>query len=638
MRRDRILLAVVGAVLGFAVLGMPTAAAGAVLGFLSASTRRLAAVTAASLLVATALFTVAEQTLDLGSFGQFVDTRPTANVTARLVSVAWMIAVVVGWTGSRNAAPADDSDESSLVQTSTVSTRPSVEIVAIVGTVAAIGTLSLVGDRTWSWAAIPMLVGALLLLVAFHSPRLLQAELTTTIRAVTSRAPSAGKERDDEIVNGSLWMLGGTAVVSLGSFVFWIAAARVAPQESVGVAAALFSVVTFLNYATSLGLPIALSRFARDTTAGDTTARDTSWSSSVLFTYALVLTSLSSVIGVAIFALFAPGTITDALESTTGWAILALNVAGMSLSVLVDVRCMTLRLWRWFFWRTVAISVVRLPFLVLAPDKDPALFLFVVVAGAYGLTGLIWLGALLVGSKERIRVRPAPEQTPNIVRYAIVNYFGQLAMQGPFFVVPLIVLSTLSAEANASFYLAWGIMSVVVISVQMTGQVLLVEGGRGSGGVGQTAATLAVGLTVSVLSLVAVSVLGSVISGMYGAAYSDIPSLLMILIAGTVPYSVTVVGLSMARLASDQRATIVISFTFTALVLVPTLVFTNGHGAVGAAWGWLLGNLGAALVVIAMHHDKIVDSLQRFRLGSALREELPGAATTPGSDDLVVGQ
>lgn len=628
MRRDRLLLTIVGAALGIAVLGLATAAAGAALGFVSASSRRLAAVTAVSLLVATALFAVTEQTLDLGTFGQFVDTRPSANVTARLVSVAWMIAVVVGWTGTRTAAGDVDNDKSSLVQSSTPGTRASVGVAAIVGTVAAIGTLALVGDHTWSWASIPMLLGSIVLLVAFDSPRILHSELTTVIRTIPSRALSWGTERNDEIVKGSLWMLGGTAVVSLGSFVFWIAATRVAPQESVGVAAALFSVVTFLNYATSLGLPIALSRFARDTTL----------TSSVLFTWSLVLTLLSSVVGVAIFALFAPGTIVDAIGSLTGWAILALSVAGMSLSVLVDVRCMTLRIWPWFFWRTVAIFVVRIPFLVLVPETDPALFLFLVVAGAYGFTGLIWLGALLVRTKERIRVRPAPEQTPDIVRYAIVNYFGQLAMQGPFFVVPLIVLSSLSAEANASFYLAWGIMSVVVISVQMTGQVLLVEGSQGTNAAGQATATLVVGLAISVFSLVAVSVLGSVIHAIYGNAYSDVPSLLVILIAGTVPYTVTVVGLNMARLESNQRATIVIALTFTAFVLVPTLVFTDGHGAIGAAWGWLLGNCGAAVVVIAMYKIEIIESLQRLRLGRAVREDSPSTATPSGSDDPVPGQ
>lgn len=606
MRRVRLLFTVVGAALGFAVLGISTALVGAVLGFLSVSSRRLAAVTAVALLVATALFAVTEQTLDLGSFGEFVGTRPSANVTARLASIAWMIAVVVGWTGARTAPTEDGSDDSSLVRTTTVITRASVEVVAIVGTGAAIGTLLLVGNRTWSWAVPPILVGSLVLFVALHSTRIFHSELATSIRAVPGRVLSPGIERDDEIVNGSIWMLGGTAVVSLGSFIFWISAARLAPRESVGVAAALFSVVTFLNYATSLGLPITLSRFA------NATAR----SSSVLFTWALVLTSLSSIVGVAIFALFAPRTIANALGSMDSWAILTLSVTGMSLSVLVDIRCMTLRLWRWFFWRTVAISVVRLPFLLLLPDSDPALFLFVVVVGPYGLTGVFWLVALLVSAKERIRVRPAPEQTPAIVRYSILNYFGQLALQGPFFVVPLIALSMLSAEANASFYLAWGIMSVVVISVQMPGQVLLVEGGRGARSGGQAVATLVVGLAVSVLALIVVSVSGSLIRGLYGVEYSDVPSLLVVLIAGTVPYTITVVGLSMARLRSDQRATIVITFTFTALVLIPTLLFTNGHGAVGAAWGWLLGNLGAALVVIAMYRHEIVDSLQRVRLGA----------------------
>jgi O-antigen/teichoic acid export membrane protein len=329
---------------------------------------------------------------------------------------------------------------------------------------------------------------------------------------------------------------------------------------------------------------------------------------------------LSSLVGVAIFAAVAPGSITSAVGSSSGWMLLALNVAGMSLSVLIDVRCMTLRLWRWVFWRSFAISVIRLPVLLFLPDGDSTMFLFNLVAGAYSITGLVCLVWLILRSKEHLRFRPAPRDTRLISRFASVNYLGQLAIQGPFFAVPLIVLTTLSAAENASFYLAWGIMSVVVISVQIIGQVLLVEGDQGRDLVAQARVALGVSLGVSISSLAGVVVLGTLIQGIYGSGYEDVPELLVILVAGTVPYAVTVVGLSYARVKADNRATIIITFAFAALVLVPALLLTDGHGATGASWAWLVGNCAAAVVVGLSHPGHVAASLRMMSADRATSE------------------
>ncbi|MGK0274754.1 MAG: O-antigen/teichoic acid export membrane protein [Ilumatobacter sp.] len=621
MTGRRIVLAVAGAVFGYAVYGLVTAVIGAVLGFFTADQPHLASVTAASLVLAMGLFVITERTLDLASFGQFVTTRPWANWAGRLVAVAWVLAVLVGWADSR-APESDRNDRASIAPRAGRSTAGAAEVIAIVGGSAALLSLVLLGDRTWAWSAIPIVAGALVLLAARHLPKLLHTEFTAVMRFVPGRTAAPAADRPDEVMSGSVWMLGGTAVVSIGSFVFWIVAARTATQESVGAAAALFSVVTFLNYATSLGLPIALTRFARD----DGRA------SSVLFTWTLVLTSLSSFVGVAVFAAVAPGSVTSAVGSTFGWTLLALNVAGLSLSVLVDVRCMTLRLWRWVFWRSFAISVIRLPFLFMVPDDDATLFLFNVVAGAYSVTGLVCLVWMIVKSKERLALRPTPRDRSIVARFATVNYLGQLAIQGPFFAVPLIVLTTLSAKDNASFYLAWGIMSVVVISVQIIGQVLLVEGDRGRDLVGQARVALSVSLGVGVVSLAGVVILGSFIRGVYGTGYEDVPTLLVILVAGTVPYAVTVVGLSYARVKSDSRATIIITFAFAALVLVPALLLTDGHGAIGAAWAWLVGNCASALVVALSHPGHVAASLRLMGADrSSPPDDEPGQSSVDAS-------
>ena len=188
------------------------------------------------------------------------------------------------------------------------------------------------------------------------------------------------------------------------------------------------------------------------------------------------------------------------------------------------------------------------------------------------------------------------------MHFAGVNYLGQLAVQAPYFAVPFIVLVHVSAVENARFYLSWGVMSVVFISVQMIAQALLVEGGRGGADHRhQAAVSLAAGSAVTTAATVASLGLGPLLAGLYGPAYGPVATLLPLLIAGTIPFGVTMTLLTTARIREHSNATIAIAVGYAAAVLVPTLLLTPTDGALGAAWGWTIGNVVAAVVAFVVH-------------------------------------
>ena len=64
------------------------------------------------------------------------------------------------------------------------------------------------------------------------------------------------------------------------------------------------------------------------------------------------------------------------------WLVVFLLVAGLSISVLVDVRLMALRRWSLVFLRSFLIAVLRLPFLLWVPDTGAALYVYVVAWAA----------------------------------------------------------------------------------------------------------------------------------------------------------------------------------------------------------------------------------------------------------------
>jgi O-antigen/teichoic acid export membrane protein len=394
------------------------------------------------------------------------------------------------------------------------------------------------------------------------------------------------------MLSGSVWLLAATVVVSLGSIVFWLLVAQSAPSEEVGRGAALFSATLFVCYLTSLGLPIAVSRYATDN----------SQDSATVFAWALLLTIASALLGVAVFAAVAPESIREGLASWPpgpAWLLVFLLVAGCSISGLVDVRLMALRRWSLVFFRGLAIALIRVPFLFWIPESDAALYIYAVAAGGFAVTGVAFL--LPLARRGWLRLRPLPSRAKSAAHFSGVNYLGQFAVQAPFFVVPFIVLIHVDAVENARFYLAWGVMAIVYIGVQMINQALLVEGGRGGADHRrQAAVAMGMGLFVAGSATVVSLGLGPVLARLYGPDYGPVATLLPLLMAGTIPLAVTMTTLTTARITEHAYATIAVAVGFAVAVLLPTLFLVNSHGALGAAWGWTLGNtIAAGLALLA---------------------------------------
>jgi O-antigen/teichoic acid export membrane protein len=233
------------------------------------------------------------------------------------------------------------------------------------------------------------------------------------------------------------------------------------------------------------------------------------------------------------------------------------------------------------------------------PTSGAAFYVYVVALGGFALTGIAFLAPLV--RRGWLRLRPLPARARRAAQFAGVNYLGQLAVQAPFFAVPFVVLVQVSAVENARFYLSWGVMSVVYISVQMIGQALLVEGGRGGADHRrQAAVSLGAGLAVATTATVLSLALGPLLASLYGPAYGPVATLLPLLVGGTIPFAVTMTLLTMARIRERSNSTIAVAVAFAVAVLVPTVLLTASDGVLGAAWGWTIGNtIAAALAALA---------------------------------------
>jgi O-antigen/teichoic acid export membrane protein len=396
------------------------------------------------------------------------------------------------------------------------------------------------------------------------------------------------------VVRGSAWMAVSIGVGAVTGAAFWLVAARLYRADQVGNASAMFTSVMFVNYATSLGLPVAAAAFAADD----------SDRSSVLFTWALVLTTVTSLVGGTLYLELVDPAAAHVLRwwgDPIGTAIFGAVVAGTSLAILNDVRLVAARRWGWVLARYAAVGLLRFPLLWTPLGGSGALWVFLLGAGGPAASG--FLGCLVVNrlAPGRFALRPLPATTRRAARYAGVNFVSMLAAYAPTFVVPVLVLVSVPAAENARFFVAWSVAAVAAILPQTVGQVLLVEGGKATDGIAghvRTALRLTVGVMAAAFALTVV--LGGWAMGLYGAAYESAGGILVALMAAGLPWAVTSVLVNEARLRHDHARTVAITAVLAAAILVPAFLLVPRSGVDGAVTAWLGGHLVAAAFAVAV--------------------------------------
>lgn len=406
-----------------------------------------------------------------------------------------------------------------------------------------------------------------------------------------------GRARSSSLLQGSAWILVGLAVQSLLGFAFWFLGSTVATSAELGRASALFTAIQFVNYASGLGLTVALARHAVDT------GRE----SDALFGWSVVATVASSVVGGSIYLAAADSSAVRLVTgSVAGWAVFCAYTAGTSVSLLVDVRLMAARRWGWLVGRIALVGLLRLPLVPVDLGVAPDRWLYHLMLAPLAIVGAATV--LVLPRLEAGRLRLArPRTLTSFTRYAGVNWVATLASQAPQFVLPLVVAQSVAPSVNASFFLAWTVTGLVLLVPGAIAQVLLVEGAKDADdapGDARHRAREALGFS---LGLAAVAWLGSLVAGpaaaaVFGDDYDRLGRLLPSLMLAGIPWAITSVRLSEARLRRDQPATVAITATLGLGIVVPALLTVPDGGTPAAVRAWLLGNVAAAVVASATHH------------------------------------
>jgi O-antigen/teichoic acid export membrane protein len=402
------------------------------------------------------------------------------------------------------------------------------------------------------------------------------------------------------LLTGSTVLVLGAAVQGFGGLAFSIFVNKIDVKADFGDATALFTSILFVTYLAGLGLPVALARYAPDR----------STDSHVVFGWAMVATVPASIVASGLYLWLvnphAAQTVLWDWNPVLGFTVFAVVVVGSAFSLIVDVRFMTMRRWNLVLARICIVAVAKIALLPLFQSSDQrALMIFLDLAAPVAISG--FLGALLVpkvtGGRHRLRPKPATARAA--VRYSAINYVSTLAYQAPYFALPVIVLSNVDSATNGSFYVAWGIVAIAFYVPSAIGQALLAEGGKGGAHV-RTQMRLALALAMGLMALGTVATFlgkGLVIAA-FDESYREAAHILPAMMLAGIPWAITSLLLTEARVLHRNVATVIITITLTLSIIVPALILVPESGPKGgldgASAAWLIGNVFAALVAIVV--------------------------------------
>ncbi|OWY62302.1 hypothetical protein B7486_59170, partial [cyanobacterium TDX16] len=388
--------------------------------------------------------------------------------------------------------------------------------------------------------------------------------------------PPKRHRRHGALVGSSLWLSGGSAAISLTGFVAWALVSGRLPPSTVGAAAALFSLTLLLVYLTSAGLPMAVAHYSRTRTEAD----------GVTFTWACLLTTITSFVGAAALVAFDPDSIQPVVSSWSplGTVLLfALVVTGLSLSAALDLRLTAVRRRALGAGSWLLAGVARLPLLLLLPLSAGASAVWLVIAGSLSVRGPVVIVALR-RSVGPLRLRPVPERWKAMLEYTGVNAVSQLVEEAPFILLPVLVLANVSASTNAAFYVAWSFAMGIFILLRMISNSLLVEGAKeGDELHHQIRFALAVSVGAAALATV-LSVPGAaLLAWAFGPAYEQGAEVLPVLAGASLFGAVSATLLGEARVRHDRASVVLTPLVLGVVSLGLSAATIAAHGLHGVA-------------------------------------------------------
>lgn len=392
----------------------------------------------------------------------------------------------------------------------------------------------------------------------------------------------------------TFYLIGSALIAGVGGFGFWVLAARRTTLEAVGITTAIISSAGLLSAIADMGLIAAAIYFAaaqpQRATGFANTAVAAAWAA----------VGVAAALFVAGSPLWAPAL--DLLRQD-GWLLLLfMGFTLLNHQLMVqDSLILARQRAEFIFWRNVACSLPSIPLLLLMTPQ---------LGGLHGLLAAYTLPNMLVslaiGQYLLPRLLPGYRALGRLDRslvgemlaYSLPTFAANLLWGGAGLLFPLIAINLVGPSSAGSFAMSWALLSLALVLPRSICTSIFVEGSAD--------ATQLRRLTDQALQLILVAalpatlllwVVGPLLLELFGPSYRD-EGALRLLVCSIIPFGVNGVAFMALRIRRQLRAAMAYGGLLTAAPGLLAIGFAPHYGALGLAWGWLLGHTAVALAAL----------------------------------------
>ena len=385
-----------------------------------------------------------------------------------------------------------------------------------------------------------------------------------------------------------------TGTNALLGVTFWVVAARLYDQATIGRNTALLAAMTTLSGVSQLnlgpGMAVLIPR------AGPFARR-------VLLRVYGAVTAFAVLTLTAFLLLVLPhlSELSQVLDSTPRMALFALAVLTFNIFALQDAALVSLRLGKVIPVENFVFGTVKIVLLVALLGLVPGLGIFVSWLVPMLVIVPVVSGYVLLRAGRRQRSEGVGTAPREPLRKLALDYAGYLFQASSTFLLPLIALELLEPEAAALFSIAWLTSSTLDLLATNLGTALTVETSYGEDphALRRTVFRRALPF-VALVSVVGV-LAAPLILTVYGADYTEGTSTLQILLLASVPRCLVTFAIAEAR--AHRRMWVIVSLRAQNAVLALGLCFLltarTDLAEDGMAVAWLVAQVcGAAAAVM----------------------------------------
>jgi O-antigen/teichoic acid export membrane protein len=414
--------------------------------------------------------------------------------------------------------------------------------------------------------------------------------------ALRGRWRPARRVSGDHLFRSAHALMLSTVATSAFGVAYWIVAARAYSPRALGEGAAAISTMLMLSNFAQMNLFHGLTRFIP--IAGQATGRLVGYSYAASAGAALLL-------GTG-FVLVAPR-VSDNLSfletGLLGGAAFVASVVLWGVFALQDGVLTALRRAPWVPVENALFGLVKLGLLVAFAGVFVSGGIFAswnvaVLMAVVPINVLIY--RRLIRRRSTAKEPAAPLSFQGVARFVGVDYIGSLLLQTYTTALPLVIVATLGAGANADFYVAYAIIASVDLLSANLATSLLVEGAHDEDRlreytrrVLQRSTLLLVGI-ILFLELAAPYLLK-----VFGDGYAqDSTTLLRILALASLPRMLNIVYMGAMRVERRVGRVVMLQAAISVLVLSLTLALGSEIGVNGVGLAWLCAHCAVALTLL----------------------------------------